>query len=43
MAAVLAIKGASWGLAVGVILYVLIYGHFKSVEVPEKALNTQTE
>ncbi len=43
MAAVLAIKGASWGLAVGVILYVLIYGHFKSVEVPEKALNAQTE
>ena len=43
MAAVLAIKGASWGLAVGVILYVLIYGHFKSVEVPKKALNAQAE
>lgn len=30
MAAVLAIKGATWGLAVGIILYVLINGNFKN-------------
>lgn len=30
MAAVLAIKGASWGLAVGVILYIIINGNFKN-------------
>lgn len=37
MAAVLAIKGASWGLAVGIILYILINGSFKNVAVAEKA------
>lgn len=30
MAAVLAIKGASWGLAVGIILYILIHGSFRN-------------
>lgn len=37
MASVLAIKGATWGLAVGVILYILINGTFKN---PEPAKNT---
>lgn len=32
MAAVLAIRGASWGLAVGIILYILINGNFKNAE-----------
>lgn len=35
MAAVLATKGAAWGLAVGVILYVLVFGNFKN---PESAI-----
>lgn len=30
MAAVLALKGASWGLVVGILIYVLIYGNFKT-------------
>jgi hypothetical protein len=30
MASVLAIKGATWGLIVGVVLFVLIYGNFKN-------------
>lgn len=37
MAAILAIKGASWGLAVGIILYILINGTFKDAELPEKS------
>jgi len=36
MAAVLAIKGATWGLAVGVVLYILINGNFRNpVALPE--------
>lgn len=38
MAAVLAIKGASWGLAVGIILYILINGNFKNPESQESAV-----
>ena len=30
MAAVLAISGATWGLVVGIAVYVLLYGHFKN-------------
>lgn len=30
MAAVLAISGATWGLVVGIVVYVLLYGHFKN-------------
>lgn len=38
MAAVLATKGAAWGLAVGIILYVLVFGSFKNPETAaEKA------
>lgn len=37
MAAILAIKGASWGLAVGIIVYVLLNGNFKNPVVAEKA------
>ena len=32
MAAVLATSGASWGLAVGVVIYILIKGNFKNPE-----------
>jgi len=39
MAAILAIKGASWGLAAGIILYVLINGNFKNPEAVKKANN----
>lgn len=38
MAAVLATKGAAWGLAVGIILYILVFGSFKNPETTaEKA------
>lgn len=37
MASVLAIKGATWGLAVGIVLYILIHGNFKNAEVKEAA------
>ncbi|MCI9570340.1 MAG: hypothetical protein HFG14_10780 [Lachnospiraceae bacterium] len=39
MASVLAIKGATWGLAVGVILYILINGTFKNPEPAKNAAN----
>ncbi len=39
MAGILAIKGAAWGLAAGVIVYILIYGNFKNPVVEEKASN----
>ena len=38
MASVLAIKGASWGLAVGILLYILINGNFKNPESQEAAV-----
>lgn len=38
MAAVLAIKGASWGLAVGILLYILINGNFKNPETVKEAV-----
>ncbi len=39
MGAVLCIKGASWGLAVGIILYILIFGNFKNPEENKEAVN----
>lgn len=39
MAAVLAIKGAAWGLAIGIILYILINGNFKNPEIEEKTIS----
>lgn len=39
MAAILAIKGAAWGLAVGVVLYLLINGNFKNPEFKKTSAN----
>lgn len=36
MAAILAIKGASWGLAVGIVVYLLLNGSFKN---PKQSLD----
>ena len=37
MAAILAIKGASWGLCIGIIVYILVNGNFKNPVLEENS------